>query len=240
LGCYRDAGTRDLSGPYFSDGQMSLEHCASLCVNYPYMGVQDGSWCFCGDSYGRYGPVFGCNMLCANNASEICGGGWANNIYISPNYAPTTTPAPPTTTTPVPTTTQPPSTPSPYGPTQPPTAPPPPTQPPTTTVYLTPAPTTTPAPTYPVYVGCYGDSYNPRDLSGSSFYDPNLMTVEYCASLCAGYTYAALQCSDRCFCGNSYGRYGGTTDCNWPCANNQQEMCGGSYRNSIYQLGPAS
>jgi len=41
--------------------------------------------CFCGDSYGKFGPVnnitYRCNTICEGNSNEICGGGSANSIY---------------------------------------------------------------------------------------------------------------------------------------------------------------
>ena len=40
-----------------------------------------------------------------------------------------------------------------------------------------------------------------------------------------------------CNCGNSYGKYGYTSekDCNLPCSN-QYQMCGGNFSNSVYQI----
>ena len=42
--------------------------------------------------------------------------------------------------------------------------------------------------------------------------------------------------SSWCFCGNTYGLFGLTSNCNMPCTGNALEICGGSRANSIYQV----
>ncbi len=44
--------------------------------------------------------------------------------------------------------------------------------------------------------------------------------------------------SRECYCDNSYGVYGigNLTDCNMPCSGNNQQICGGRWRNSIYRI----
>jgi hypothetical protein len=85
IGCFVDSDSRDLSGPSTASGNMSVETCNSFCANsgYPYFGVQYGSLCFCGQSYGAYGPADAsdCNMACGGNGGETCGGTWRNNVY---------------------------------------------------------------------------------------------------------------------------------------------------------------
>src|SRR4029077_17508832 len=84
LGCYADTATRDL--PYMAlSGSGSIESCKSACAaaSYKYAGAQYGSQCFCGNSYGRYHASTSCNMPCTANASETCGGTWANSVYLS-------------------------------------------------------------------------------------------------------------------------------------------------------------
>ena len=41
------------------------------------------SQCFCGNSYGLYGLATNCNMACNGNSNEICGGNWANSVYLT-------------------------------------------------------------------------------------------------------------------------------------------------------------
>jgi len=89
LGCYKDQGDpygtrgRDLSGYMFSSPNMTTELCISECRKrgFAFAGTQYGSQCFCGNSYGKFGPANNCNMPCSGNKSEICGGFWANSIY---------------------------------------------------------------------------------------------------------------------------------------------------------------
>ncbi len=54
-----------------------------------------------------------------------------------------------------------------------------------------------------------------------------------------GFLYAGLQNSNQCFCGNSYGEHGAAPieDCKSECKGNSEQICGGSWRNSIYSVG---
>ncbi len=89
LGCYKDQGDptgtrgRDLNGFVFNDRNMTTGRCVSECRarGFAYAGTQYGSWCFCGNSYGKSGHANNCNMACSGNSGEICGGPWANSIY---------------------------------------------------------------------------------------------------------------------------------------------------------------
>ena len=85
------------------------------------------------------------------------------------------------------------------------------------------------------YVGCYTDSSTralPVVLSTGG------ETVESCTAKAAqaGYTYAGVQYYGECWAGNTVG-YSKVADseCNMPCTANTAEMCGGSWRNSIYR-----
>ena len=89
LGCFKDQGDpsgtrgRDLSGYVFSSPRMTVSLCISECRRrgFAYAGVQYGSQCFCGNSYGKYGRANNCDMPCSGNRSQICGGFWANSVY---------------------------------------------------------------------------------------------------------------------------------------------------------------
>jgi hypothetical protein len=85
LGCFVDEAVRDLSGMAVSDGAMTVERCAGICAagGYLYYGLQDASWCYCGNGYGAYGtaPNSDCYMPCAGNPSEVCGGYLRNSVY---------------------------------------------------------------------------------------------------------------------------------------------------------------
>ncbi len=93
-GCYKDNGRRDLSGFQISEPDMTIEKCVQHCSsrNFSVAGTQFGTWCFCGNDFGQYGQADNCNMNCAGNSYQICGGGWANSIYASNSTSTTKTP----------------------------------------------------------------------------------------------------------------------------------------------------
>jgi curli biogenesis system outer membrane secretion channel CsgG len=89
IGCYKDQGDpngvagRDLLGLITSSSSMTTELCVSFCKTngFSYAGTQYGSYCFCGNTYGKSGTANNCNMVCTGNQNQICGGIWSNNIY---------------------------------------------------------------------------------------------------------------------------------------------------------------
>jgi hypothetical protein len=91
LGCYADndkapsAGTagRDLDGAITQSNSLTKAQCVTNCGSqgFGYAGLQFGQWCFCGQSYGKFGFSSGCSMPCAGDPNEICGGSWANSVY---------------------------------------------------------------------------------------------------------------------------------------------------------------
>ncbi|XP_074645965.1 kremen protein 1-like [Tubulanus polymorphus] len=87
------------------------------------------------------------------------------------------------------------------------------------------------------YVGCYKDSHK-RDLIVSGARDRKGMTVDKCIAICGHkrYRFAGLQNSWQCFCGNHVGMHGPAheSECNKRCTGNRREICGGSWRNSVY------
>lgn len=92
LGCFKDQGEgsgtrgRDLNGLAWSDAAMTHELCVSKCSGngFAYAGVQYGKWCFCGNQYGKSGPATNCDIRCAGDPNQICGGSWANSVYQVP------------------------------------------------------------------------------------------------------------------------------------------------------------
>ena len=54
-----------------------------------------------------------------------------------------------------------------------------------------------------------------------------------------GFPFFGVQYGKQCFCGTEYGRYGEAeeADCDMPCSGNQDQMCGGRWRASIYSTG---
>lgn len=81
MGCYVDNSTRDL--PFDAHGSAVTNgpaECAERCRGFSYMGLQDGANCFCGDTYGRYGPAPAddCSMPCPGDPGAECGNAWRN------------------------------------------------------------------------------------------------------------------------------------------------------------------
>ncbi|CAG4947735.1 unnamed protein product [Parnassius apollo] len=88
LGCYLDEKKfRILSsfyGNYATTNSPSL--CIEICIQagFPYAGVQYASECFCGDMtppLSAKSIESSCDMKCPGDASKICGGYFAMNIY---------------------------------------------------------------------------------------------------------------------------------------------------------------
>jgi hypothetical protein len=102
LGCFKDQGApagtegRDLNGSISNNTRMTTASCANECraKNFAYAGTQYSSYCFCGNSYGKSGGANNCNMKCAGNPGETCGGAWANSVYAT-GAAPVTAAAKP-------------------------------------------------------------------------------------------------------------------------------------------------
>jgi hypothetical protein len=88
------------------------------------------------------------------------------------------------------------------------------------------------------YLGCFTDSSAMRDLPYAG-YDGQNNTVEGCIAACAakGYLYAGAQYFTQCFCGDSYGGQGTSTQCTTRCGGNPSEICGGTFCNSVYRTG---
>ena len=83
LGCFADMSSRVL--PYFvyASSYNTTETCAFACAyhGYAYAGAQGRAQCFCGETYGAYGPASDCTLTCPGDATEMCGGNYANSVY---------------------------------------------------------------------------------------------------------------------------------------------------------------
>jgi len=86
IGCYGDNPDRDLPYEHYMGigGGSTQAYCAMHCFNkgYRYAGAQFSYECYCGNTYGRYGPSSMCNSFCAGDRTNqtICGGAWANTV----------------------------------------------------------------------------------------------------------------------------------------------------------------
>lgn len=105
LGCYSEATTgRALSGlqPAPPVGGFTIESCQKICSRFEYFGMEYSNECYCGATINAGSvlqastipAVNGCDMLCAGNASEYCGGGSRLNMYQLNGTVSTPTPAP--------------------------------------------------------------------------------------------------------------------------------------------------
>jgi hypothetical protein len=97
LGCYRyvrsisevaptdlhhplsDGNTRTLPVQVNTAGPNTIESCTDACFNagYPLAGAEFSTQCFCGLNFTAGSgptPLSDCNMACAGNSSEFCGG----------------------------------------------------------------------------------------------------------------------------------------------------------------------
>lgn len=78
------------------------------------------------------------------------------------------------------------------------------------------------------YYQCRTEGTGVRALSGAASAN-DLMTVEMCATSCAGYTYFGTEYGRECYCGNSFGAgstVAPTNDCSFTCGGDAYEYCG--------------
>lgn len=99
IGCFSDSvQARTLTyaqGVPNGPGGMTVEQCTSACQlgGYSLAGVEYAQECYCGNALSSGGAkepdMSGCNMPCAGNVSEYCGGSNRINIYDFNNAYPT-------------------------------------------------------------------------------------------------------------------------------------------------------
>ncbi|KAF7895090.1 hypothetical protein EAF00_006904 [Botryotinia globosa] len=210
LGCYSEATTgRALSGlrPAPPIGGFTIESCQSSCSDFEYFGMEYSNECYCGTTINAGSvpeestipSVNGCNMLCAGDSGEYCGGGSRLNMYQFNGTISTLSG-------------------------------------PITIINLKGW----------NYLGCYNESTRGRALSGLENPIPGMNnSVEACSMACNGWTYFGVEYGDECYCGSNMnagatlqsGLLPSTTGCNMVCAGNGTELCGGSLRLNLYQVG---
>ncbi len=90
------------------------------------------------------------------------------------------------------------------------------------------------------YLGCFRDTPD-FDLDGFLERSPR-NTPARCIATCAqkDFAYAGVQYGESCLCGNSYGRYGAATHCDYPCTGDGALRCGGYNANGVYRTGAAT
>ncbi|OIW26625.1 WSC-domain-containing protein [Coniochaeta ligniaria NRRL 30616] len=99
-----------------------------------------------------------------------------------------------------------------------------------------PADTTTPTESPYTFTGCFAEPDGARALP--QLYASTKMTIELCHLDCslAGYTYAGLEYSTECWCGNSIPELValGPESCSTACAGDATETCGGNNALQLY------
>ena len=79
--CFEDYPKRVLNGfEKLFDKEMTREKCNKLCQGFAYAGVQYSEDCFCGNKRPTE-TATNCNMKCAGDQNQICGGVWAMNVF---------------------------------------------------------------------------------------------------------------------------------------------------------------
>ncbi|KAK8010828.1 wsc domain-containing protein [Apiospora arundinis] len=224
-GCYSEATQgRALTGKTQAVDTNTLNTCATFCSGFKYFGSEYGRECYCGNTLNAGSTMTGiaqsdCNTGCAANSTQICGAGNRLSMYIynpDGNYtAPSSSAAS--------------------------------TQPITTT-----SPTAVgPTPTGPsvvqragnfAYSRCVTEANGMRALTGKAYADDKL-TVDMCASICAGFPMMGVEYGRECYCGTStnVGSVNATeSDCSMLCGGNKFQYCGAGNRINLYTLAPSS
>ncbi|OAA44592.1 Carbohydrate-binding WSC [Beauveria brongniartii RCEF 3172] len=104
------------------------------------------------------------------------------------------------------------------------------------------------------YYGCYNEttltpgSAGTRALAdGTSLVQVNAMTVPACLKFChdgdTKYRYAGVEWSRECWCAQNIAGIAQKLDdgeCNFPCAGNKTQACGGQLKLNVYRMSAAS
>ena len=94
-GCFKDQREKpDLPFKAPRNTTKDVKTCVDFCTAkyFIYAGLKNGEFCYCGNSYGRYGPSDKCRTRCSGSFQEVCGGPDSSNVY----YTNVKVPGPPT------------------------------------------------------------------------------------------------------------------------------------------------
>ncbi|KAJ3393304.1 hypothetical protein HDU92_007865 [Lobulomyces angularis] len=84
IGCYSEGnGGRSLTGSSTASDKMTVETCLAFCAGFKFAGLEYSRECFCGNGVSNGGKKQenGCNMKCAGNSNQICGGPSRLSLY---------------------------------------------------------------------------------------------------------------------------------------------------------------
>lgn len=95
LGCFQDAISRILLGAKpvdYLQGDVSSEECIDHCTSggYKLAGTENGRECWCGSSIRDDAvrlPESQCGKPCQGESTELCGGSWAIDVFLSSDKA---------------------------------------------------------------------------------------------------------------------------------------------------------
>ena len=98
-GCRTDSSTRALSAYTFSSSSMTQELCMTTCLSkgFTLAGTEYSNECFCGNSFSSTSTIVtdgSCDMNCAGNKFELCGGPFRLTTF---NYTSQAASVPPAT-----------------------------------------------------------------------------------------------------------------------------------------------
>jgi hypothetical protein len=236
IGCfYDDSGATNHNAPLSTDKAASIHNCISICqkdnMSLTYAALQNGNICQCRNDYGvQLGqPDSSCYLRCSGNKDEICGGFIGQRFTYSlyavcriGTYGATCDkgchckrdiPCDRVTGN------------CPdgcYGNWSGPTC----------SILTT---------VSDQHIGCYTDQPEPERALESRI-EPDIKgnKPQSCSESCAAQnvSFAGLQFSRQCFCGNRYDGYGSSTACTITCSGDNNTMCGGLYANSVYHVCP--
>jgi hypothetical protein len=227
LGCYVDDNTLS-NQTITADATLSVESCEAACFsyNYVYAGVKDGGECWCGFFVGNSwtSNQTDCNIPCADDTSQICGGTGVFNIF----EAQTKNTLPPA------------ATPTDIGSS---TAR---NSHTTTSTFSTSTSSTPIASAQPSWqaIGCYKDTYpaNKRTLAMSLTITDTAQSPSWCFTACRKVPtiYAGLENGNACWCGNEIQSPANNTpvaetNCNKPCTGDKTLFCGALSRIYLYK-----
>ncbi|ERF72227.1 hypothetical protein EPUS_02114 [Endocarpon pusillum Z07020] len=216
--CATEVPGRALNGKAVASDDMTVARCAGNCTDYTYMAVEYARECFCGNTLaaGSVAATDGrCNMVCAGNTTEYCGG--PNGLSLYKYEAPLASIVNSSTFSENSTVSS--------------------TMSATSSTSSPSSSTSSTNSTSWTYSGCANETTG-RALSGASTASAD-MTPQKCQTFCLSKNLpmAGLEYSTECFCGTDLGP-GSTynqTGCSMPCGGDKTQTCGGPNRLDVYE-----
>ena len=91
LGCFKDNSTnRDFNFISSLFSLMTAQYCFGVCSvqSFAFAGLH-GGYCYCGNSYGKYGiqsSPNACSLRCGGDSTQFCGQNILNSVYNSEKF----------------------------------------------------------------------------------------------------------------------------------------------------------